>query len=95
MKLEPVGDKIIVRRDDAEEATAGGVVLPDAARDAPHRGRVLSVGDGKLLASGLRQHHQVGEGDRILYSKYAGTEVRINGSEYLILSEDDVLAVVG
>ena len=94
MKLVPLGDKVIVKRVDAEERTSGGILLPDKARDKPQQGRVLSVGDGHLLADGTRVRHQVNEGDRILFSRYAGTEVRVGDDELLIMSETDILAVV-
>lgn len=94
MKVVPLGDKLVVRRLDAEETTAGGIVLPDSAREKPREGRVLSIGDGKLLPDGVRAGHEVKEGDRVLFSGYAGTEVDVDGEELLILSEDDILAVV-
>jgi len=94
MKVVPLGDKVAVRRLDAEETTAGGIVLPDSARESPQQGRVLSVGDGRLLPSGTRVAHQVAEGDRVLFSRYAGMEVIVDDEEILIMSEDDILAVV-
>ncbi len=94
MKLVPLGDKVIVKRMDAEERTSGGILLPDMARDKPQQGRVLSVGDGHLLADGTRVRHQVSEGDRIFFGRYAGTEVQVGDDELLIMSEDDILAVV-
>jgi chaperonin GroES len=94
MNLVPLNDKIVVQRLEAEEKTAGGIVLPDTAREKPKQGRVLSVGDGKLLDSGKRAPFQVKEGDRVLFTSYAGNEVTIDGKEYLIMTEDDVLAVV-
>jgi len=94
VKIVPLGDKLIVKRIEAEEKTAGGIVLPDTAREKPRQGRVLSLGDGKLLDNGKRVPFQVREGDRVLFSSWAGTEVRIDGEEYLIMSEDDILAIV-
>ncbi len=94
MKVEPLGDKVVVRRLEAEEKTAGGIVLPDSARDKPREGRVLSVGDGRLLADGTRSPHQVQEGDRVLFSSYAGSEVIVDDEELLIMSEDDILAIL-
>jgi len=94
MKLIPLGDKIVVRSMEAETTTAGGIVLPDSAQEKPRQGRVLSVGDGRLLNDGRRAQHEVTEGDRVLYSQYSGTEVTVDGEELLIMSEDDVLAVV-
>jgi chaperonin GroES len=94
MKLVPLNDKIIVKRLEAEEKTAGGIVLPDSAREKPRQGKVLSLGDGKLLTTGKRGAFHVKEGDRILFSSWAGSEVRVEGDEYLIMTEDDVLAVL-
>ena len=94
MKLEPVGEKIVVKRLRAEEKTSGGIVLPDVAQKRPWRGRVLSVGDGCLLPDGTRAPHQVSEGDCVLFGSYAGTEMKVNGEELLIMSENEVLAVV-
>jgi chaperonin GroES len=94
MKVVPLNDKIVVKRLEAEEKTAGGIVLPDAAKEKPKQGKVLSLGDGKLLENGERASFQVKEGDRVLFSSYAGNEVTLDGEEYLIMTEDDILAVV-
>jgi chaperonin GroES len=94
MKLEPLGANVVVKRIDTEEKTPGGIVLPDAARKKPRQGRILSVGDGRLLPGGRRIPPQVGEGDRVLFEDYAGVEVVINGEELLIVREDEILAVV-
>ena len=94
MKVVPLNDKIVVKRLEAEEKTAGGIVLPDSAREKPKQGKVLSRGDGKRLDSGKRAAFQVKEGDRVLFTSYAGNEVTVDGEEYLIMSEDDILAVV-
>jgi chaperonin GroES len=94
MKVVPLGDKLVVKRLEGAEKTAGGIVLPDAARDKPQQGRVLSVGDGKLLPDGTRSSPEVQEGDRVVFSSYSGTEVKIDDQELLILSGDDVLAIV-
>ena len=94
MKLIPLGDKVVVRPMDPEEVTAGGIVLPDTAREKPREGRVLSIGDGMLLSDGSRAQHQVSEGDRVIYSTYSGTEVTVNDESLLILNEDDVMAIV-
>lgn len=94
MKVVPLGDKIIIKRLEAEEKTAGGIVLPDSAQEKPLQGRVLSVGDGRLLKNGQRVTHQVCEGDRVLFSSYAGTEVLVEDKELLILTEDEILAIV-
>ncbi len=93
MKMVPLGDKVVVKRLAAEEVTAGGIVLPDTAKEKPQQGRVLSVGDGRLLPDGTRAQHQVKEGDRVLFAGYAGTEVTVDGEELLIMSEDEILAV--
>ena len=94
MRVVPIGDKIVVKRLDASEKTAGGIVLPDSARERPKQGRILSVGDGKLLKDGRRATPQVGEGDRILFSNWAGSEVVVDGEELLIMNEEDVLAIL-
>jgi chaperonin GroES len=94
MKIVPLGANVVIKRLPAEEKTSGGIVLPDAAKEKPRQGRVLSVGDGRLLTSGTRVAHQVSEGDRVLFGSYAGKEVKVNGEELLIMSEDDILAVL-
>ena len=94
MKVVPLNDKIVVKRVEAEEKTSGGIVLPDTAKEKPRQGKVLSVGEGKLLESGKRASFQVKEGDRVLFSSYAGNEVNIEGQELLVMSEDDILAVI-
>lgn len=94
MKVEPLGDKVVIKRLEAEETTAGGIVLPDSARDQPSQGRVLSVGDGRLLADGSRAPHQVKEGDRVVFLSYAGTEIKVAEETLLILSESDILAIL-
>jgi chaperonin GroES len=94
MKVVPLGDKLVVKRLDPRERTAGGVLLPDAARDKPQQGRVLSVGDGRMLPDGTRVAHEVSEGDRVVFGSYAGSEVSIDDEKLLILRADDVLAIV-
>lgn len=94
MKLVPLGEKIVVRPLDAEEVTSGGIVLPDVAQERPQQGRVLSVGDGRLLADGSRAENLVGEGDRVLYGRYCGTNVSVDGEELLIMDEGEILAIV-
>jgi chaperonin GroES len=94
MKVVPLGDKIVVKRLEADEKTAGGIVLPDSAREKPKQGRVLSLGDGKLLGNGKRAPHQVKEGDRVLFTGWAGSEVTVNGDTLLVMSEEDILAVI-
>ena len=93
MMLIPLSDKVILQRTEAEETTAGGIVLPDAAREKPAEGRILSVGDGTVLKDGSRKPLQVSEGDRVLFSSWAGEAIEFDGLELLILSESDILAV--
>ncbi|MCH2611543.1 MAG: co-chaperone GroES [Pirellulales bacterium] len=94
MKVVPLGDKVVVRRLEAKEVTAGGIVLPDSAREKPQQGRVLAVGDGALLPDGRRAEQQVNEGDRVLFASFSGTEVAINDDDLLIMRESDILAVL-
>jgi len=94
LKIRPLNDKIVVKRVEAEAKTKGGIVLPDTAKEKPKEGVVVAVGSGKLLENGSRAAFQVKEKDRIIFSSYAGTEVKVDGEEYLVLSEDDVLAVI-
>ena len=94
MKLVPLGETVVIKRLEAEEKTPGGIVLPDAAREKPQQGRVLSVGDGRLLRSGARANHQVSEGDRVLFPRYAGVEVVVDGQQLLVMNENEILAVV-
>ncbi|MBI1311124.1 co-chaperone GroES [bacterium] len=93
MTLTPLGDKVVVQRTEAEDTTAGGIVLPDSAKSKPAEGRVLSVGDGRLGKDGTRTPLQVHDGDRVIFSSYAGTEIDVDGQTLLILSESDILAV--
>jgi chaperonin GroES len=93
-KLRPLGDKILVKRVEAETKTKSGIVLPDSAKEKPKRGKVLSVGDGKRLDNGERAGFSVKKGDEVIFSSYAGTEVKIDGEELIIMSEDDVLAII-
>ncbi len=94
MKLKPLGDRIVVKAVPHEEKTKGGLVLPETVKVKPVEGIVVAVGEGKVLENGTRQPMDVKVDDRIIYSKYSGTEVKLEGEEYLILSERDVLAVV-
>jgi chaperonin GroES len=94
MRVVPLGDKIVVKRLDADSKTAGGIVLPDSAKEKPRQGRVLSVGDGKLMSDGRRTAPQVAEGDRVLFSSWAGAEVQVDGDELLIMNEDDIFAIL-
>ena len=94
MKTKPIGEKLLVKRFEAEGKTAGGIVLPEAAKEKPKEGTVIALGDGKLLDSGKRSKFQVKKGDRVVFSSYAGTEVKIGVEEYLLMSEEDILAVI-
>ena len=94
MKIFPLGDKIVVKRLEAEERTGGGIYLPDSAREKPQRGKVLCVGIGKLLPSGERSRLQVSEGDRVVFSPYGGITVRVDDEELLVMNESEILAVI-
>ena len=94
MKLKPLGDRLIVKAVEEEETTASGIVLPDTAKEKPQRGKVLAVGDGKVGDDGKRVALDVSDGDEVLYSKYGGTEITIDGEDLLVLRESDVLAKV-
>jgi chaperonin GroES len=92
--IRPLNEKIVVKRVEAEDTTAGGILLPDAAKEKPKEGVVISLGTGRLLENGERASFQLKQKDRVIFSAYAGTEVNIGGEDYLIVNEDDVLAVV-
>jgi chaperonin GroES len=92
--LRPLGDRIVVKRLEAEDVTAGGIVLPDSAKEKPKQGEIVAAGEGKVLDSGERSALQVSVGDKVIFSSYAGTEVTVAGEEYLVMSESDVLAIV-
>ena len=92
--IRPLGEKVLIQRLEADERTAGGIVLPDSAKEKPKRGTVLEVGEGKLLDSGERQALQVKAGDQVLFTSYAGTEVKVNDEEVIIMDESDILAVL-
>jgi len=94
MKLKPLGDRLIVKAVEDEETTASGIVLPDTAKEKPQRGKVLAAGDGKVTDDGKRVPLDVSEGDEVLYSKYGGTDITVDGEELLVLRESDVLAKV-
>ena len=94
MKLRPLDDRVVVEPLEAEETTAGGIVLPDTAKEKPQRGKVQAVGPGKLLDSGDRAPIAVAKGDEVLFGKYSGNEVQVNGKELKILRENDILAKV-
>ncbi len=92
--IRPLGEKVLVKRLEAEDRTAGGIVLPDTAKEKPKRGTILSVGDGRLLDTGERKPLQVKKGDQVLFTSYAGTEVKVEGEEMIIMDEGDILAVL-
>lgn len=92
--LKPLGDRVVIEQVETEEKTASGIVLPDTAKEKPQEGRVVAVGTGRILDSGERVALEVKEGDKVIFSKYAGTELKLDGKEYLILRENDVLAIV-
>ena len=94
MKIRPLQDRILVKRSDEEEKTAGGIIIPDTAKEKPQEARVVAVGNGKVLDNGDVQPLETKKGDRILFSKYAGTEVNLDGEEHLIIREDDVLGIL-
>jgi len=94
MKIRPLADKVLVERIEAESKTAGGIVLPDSAKEKPQRGKIISVGEGKSLEDGSRSKMQVKKGDEVLFTSYAGSEVKLDGKEYLIMDEADVMAVI-
>ena len=94
MNLKPLGDRVVVEREEAQEKTAGGIVLPDTASEKPQEGSVLSVGPGRVLDNGKRVEMEVKSGDTVLFAKYAGTEVKLDGEEYLVIRESDLLAIV-
>ncbi|MBM7588232.1 chaperonin GroES [Bacillus pakistanensis] len=93
--LKPLGDRVVIELVESEEKTASGIVLPDSAKEKPQEGKVVAVGTGRVLDSGEKVALEVAEGDRIIFSKYAGTEVKYQGTEYLILRDSDILAVIG
>ena len=94
IKVQPLGDRVVVKREEAEEVTAGGIVLPDSAQDKPARGKIVSVGEGKLMDDGKRSVMQVKKGDRVLFSSYAGEQFKLGDQELLLMREEDILAVI-
>ncbi len=94
MKIKPLGDKVLVKRLEAEEVTAGGIVLPDTAKEKPKEGKVIALGKGRLLRDGSYADFSIKTGDKVIFSSYAGSEIKINGEEYLVMSEEDILAIV-
>lgn len=95
MKLNPLGDRVVIKVLEAEEKTKSGIILPDTAKEKPQEGEIKAVGAGRVLDNGQRVAPDVKVGDRVIFSKYAGTEVKFDGEEYLILAERDILAVLG
>ncbi len=94
LNLKPLDDRVVVKQGEAEERTAGGIVLPDTAKEKPQRGNVVAVGPGKMLDSGNRGTLSVKVGDEVFYAKYSGSDVEVNGDKYVILRENDILAVI-
>lgn len=94
MKIRPLADKVLVERLEAETKTTGGIVLPDSAKEKPQRGKIVNVGGGKLLDDGTYQKLQVKKGDTVLFTSYAGTEIKVSGKEYMIMEESDILAII-
>jgi chaperonin GroES len=94
IKLQPLGDRVVVERDESEKVTSGGIVLPDTAKDKPTRGKVVSIGDGRLLDDGTRHPLQVKVGNRVLFSSYAGDTFKVGTRDLLLLREEDILAVI-
>lgn len=94
MKIQPLGDRVVVEREESEAVTAGGIVLPDTAKDKPARGKIVSVGDGRMMDDGTRAKFQVKVGDRVLFSSYAGDEFKLGDRELVLMREEDILAVI-
>ncbi len=94
MKIRPLGDRLLVKRIDEEEKSSGGIIIPDSAKEKPQEGKVVAVGKGKMLDDGKMVPLEIKEGDRILFGKYAGTDVKLDGEEHLIMREDDVLGII-
>lgn len=94
-KIRPVGDRVVIKPAAKEEVTKSGIVIPDTAKEKPQEGTVIAIGSGRLLDNGDRSPIDVREGDRVLYAKYGGTEFKLEGEEYLVLKESDILAVIG
>ena len=94
VSIRPLGEKVLIKRLEAEEKTKGGIVLPDTAKEKPQKGTVIAVGDGRLLKDGNRAEFQVAKGDTVLFASYAGTEIKVDGQEYMLMDESDILAVV-
>ena len=93
--IRPLGEKVLIKRLEAEQKTKGGIVLPDAAKEKPQKGTVLAVGDGRLMKDGTRAGFQVKKGDAVLFASYAGTEIKVDGEELMLMDESDILAIIG
>ncbi len=94
MKVKPLQDRVIVKRIEEEETTKGSIIIPDSAKEKPIEGEVIAVGGGKLLDTGTKQSLEVKKGDKVLFGKYAGTEIQVEGEEHLIMREDDIIAII-
>ncbi len=94
MKLRPLEDRVVLKQSEAEEKTSGGIILPDTAKEKPQQGQVMAVGPGKILDNGKQQAPKVNKGDKVIYSKYAGSDFDIDGEHYVILREDDILGII-
>jgi chaperonin GroES len=94
MKLAPLDDRVVIKQSEAEEKSAGGIILPDAAKEKPQRGKIIAVGPGKMLDNGKRGEMNVKKGEDVLYAKYTGNEIEIDGEKYVILHEGDILGVI-
>ncbi len=94
MKVKPLHDRVIVKRVEEEEKTKGGIIIPDTAKEKPVEGKIMAVGDGKIQEDGKNTPLEVKKGDRVLFGKYAGTEIQIDGEEHLIMKEDDIIAII-
>ncbi len=95
MNVKPLNDRVLVKRIEEAQVTKGGIVIPDAAKEKPIEGKIIAVGPGKMSEQGQRMTLQVKEGDRVLFGKYAGTEIKVDGDDYLMMREEDVLAIIG
>jgi chaperonin GroES len=95
MKVKPLNDRVLMKRIEEAQVTKGGIVIPDTAKEKPIEGRVIAVGPGKMSDAGTRMSLQLKEGDRILFGKYSGTEIKVEGEEYLMMREEDILAIIG
>ena len=94
MKLAPLDDRVVIKQSEAEEKSTGGIILPDAAKEKPQRGKIIAVGPGKILDNGKRGEMNVKKGEEVLYAKYTGNEIEIDGENYIILHEGDILGVI-